>query len=64
MISRGLMLALATGLFAADVRSPDPSLARSRVVLVCYCTDPTRCHRSLLAGILGKLGADVRGELR
>ena len=38
-------------------------LARSRVVLVCYCTDAARCHRTLLAGILGKLGADVRGEL-
>lgn len=38
-------------------------LARVRVVLVCYCTDPERCHRTLLAGILGKLGADVRGEL-
>lgn len=38
-------------------------LARPRVVLVCYCTDAARCHRTLLAGILGKLGADVRGEL-
>jgi hypothetical protein len=38
-------------------------LTRDRVVLVCYCTDPERCHRTLLAGILGKLGADVRGEL-
>jgi hypothetical protein len=37
-------------------------LARDRVTLVCYCTDPTRCHRTLLAGFLGKLGADVRGE--
>lgn len=39
-------------------------LARSRVVLACYCVDPTRCHRTLLAGILGKLGADVREELQ
>lgn len=38
-------------------------LRRSRVVLVCYCTDSARCHRTLLAGILGKLGADVRGEV-
>lgn len=38
-------------------------LARERIVLVCYCTDPEHCHRTLLAGILGKLGADVRGEL-
>jgi hypothetical protein len=41
----------------------DALLARSRVVLVCYCTDAARCHRTLLAGILGKLGAHVRGEL-
>ncbi len=41
----------------------DALLARPRVVLVCYCTDPDRCHRSLLAGYLGKLGADVQGEL-
>lgn len=41
----------------------DGLLARSRVVLVCYCTDPARCHRTLLAGFLGKLGADVRGEM-
>lgn len=39
-------------------------LARPRVVLVCFCTNPERCHRTLLAGFLGKLGADVRGELR
>lgn len=38
-------------------------LARDRAVLVCYCTDAAHCHRALLAGILGKLGADVRGEL-
>lgn len=38
-------------------------LSRPRVVLVCYCTDAARCHRTLLAGILGKLGADVLGEL-
>lgn len=38
-------------------------LARERVVLVCYCTDPARCHRTLLAErILVKLGAEARGE--
>lgn len=37
-------------------------LGRSDVTLVCYCADPARCHRSLLAGILGKLGAIVHGE--
>jgi hypothetical protein len=41
----------------------DALLGRERAVLVCYCTDPARCHRALLAGILGKLGADVRGEV-
>jgi uncharacterized protein YeaO (DUF488 family) len=37
-------------------------LTRHEVTLVCYCVDPARCHRTVLAGILGKLGADVRGE--
>lgn len=37
-------------------------LARSEVTLCCYCTDPARCHRTLLAGILAKLGATVAGE--
>jgi len=40
----------------------DRVLARPRVVLVCYCVEAERCHRTVLAGILGKLGADVRGE--
>jgi hypothetical protein len=38
-------------------------LARRRVVLVCYCTDPARCHRRLLAGFLAKMGAVDQGEL-
>lgn len=37
-------------------------LEQSEVTLCCYCTDPTRCHRTVLAEILGKFGADVRGE--
>ena len=37
-------------------------LARREVTLVCYCADPERCHRTVLAGILAKLGANVRGE--
>lgn len=37
-------------------------LAHDEVTLLCYCTDPAHCHRTVLAGILGKLGADVRGE--
>ncbi len=40
----------------------DALLARDQVTLVCYCMDPQRCHRTVLAGILGKLGAEVRGE--
>lgn len=39
-------------------------LARPRAVLVCYCSDPERCHRTLLArDILPKLGAVYGGEL-
>lgn len=37
-------------------------LARSEVTLVCYCIDPAFCHRTLLAEILGKLGATYCGE--
>lgn len=38
-------------------------LARDRAVLTCYCVDPEACHRSLLAGILYKLGASRGGEV-
>jgi hypothetical protein len=42
----------------------DALLARGRVVLVCYCTDATKCHRALLREtILPTLGAVDRGEL-
>lgn len=37
-------------------------LEQPEITLLCYCTDPAHCHRTLLAGILGKLGAEVRGE--
>ena len=40
----------------------DALLARDEVTLLCYCTDPMHCHRTVLAEILGKLGATVRGE--
>jgi hypothetical protein len=40
----------------------DRLLSCAEVTLLCYCNDPAHCHRTLLAGILGKLGADVRGE--
>lgn len=42
----------------------DALLARERVTLVCYCVDPERCHRRLLAGFLVKLGAVDCGERR
>jgi len=37
-------------------------LAREGVTLCCYCTAGQFCHRHLLAGILAKLGARLRGE--
>lgn len=37
-------------------------LARPSCTLLCFCTCPERCHRSLLATFFGKLGATVRGE--
>jgi hypothetical protein len=40
----------------------DALLAREVATLCCYCTDPARCHRTLLAGFLARLGADARGE--
>ncbi len=41
----------------------DLLLARERIVLVCYCTNPLRCHRRVLARILASLGAVDCGEL-
>lgn len=41
----------------------DRVLARERAVFVCFCTDPARCHRTVLADIFQQLGAEVRGEL-
>ncbi len=37
-------------------------LAREQVTLCCYCRAGQFCHRLLLAGILAKLGARLRGE--
>lgn len=38
-------------------------LSQPEVTLCCYCRDPDRCHRRLLAGtILPKLGAVDGGE--
>ena len=41
----------------------DSVLARPRAVLLCYCPVGQFCHRHLLAEVLGKLGADYRGEI-
>lgn len=39
-------------------------LARQRVVLTCFCHDPTHCHRHLLrTRILPRLGAIDCGEI-
>jgi uncharacterized protein YeaO (DUF488 family) len=38
-------------------------LDRERVVLTCYCTNPARCHRTILGKILNRLGATYFGEL-
>lgn len=38
-------------------------LARSSVTLLCYCPDPSRCHRTLLArDLLPRCGATYGGE--
>jgi len=41
----------------------DLVLASPRVVLCCYCPDPNRCHRTLLAKIFVRLGAKSHGEI-
>lgn len=42
----------------------DMLLGWSRVVLLCMCTDATRCHRTVLGQqILPKLGATYLGEI-
>jgi hypothetical protein len=38
----------------------DELLARDRAVLCCYCVNPARCHRTLLAELLVKAG-EARG---
>jgi hypothetical protein len=37
-------------------------LARESATLCCFCSDPARCHRTILSAIFGKLGAEVCGE--
>lgn len=34
-----------------------------RVVLLCFCTDHEKCHRTVLSGILARLGAVECGEI-
>jgi uncharacterized protein YeaO (DUF488 family) len=34
-------------------------LRRRSIVLVCYCPDPEKCHRSLLAELLVSFGAEA-----
>jgi len=42
----------------------DALLRRERVVLTCFCREPSQCHRSLLREhILPRLGAVDAGEL-
>lgn len=42
----------------------DALLARSRVVLCCFCTDAQRCHRTVLGKhVLTALGAFYLGEI-
>jgi uncharacterized protein YeaO (DUF488 family) len=41
----------------------DDLLARPRLVLVCFCADHTRCHRSLAAAWLAEHGAVNEGEI-
>ena len=44
-------------------RAWDVLLSWERVVLLCMCTDPKECHRTVLAEILEKLGATRGGEI-
>jgi ribA/ribD-fused uncharacterized protein len=38
-------------------------LQQPQVVLLCYCRPGEFCHRQILAEVLGKLGAEVKGEV-
>lgn len=64
------MWALYRGAFAAEMKLSyreqrpawERTLARDRIVLVCFCTTP-QCHRVLVAEFLAKCGATNCGEL-
>lgn len=36
--------------------------AGKRICLLCFCTNETMCHRSIIAGLLQGVGCDVRLE--
>ena len=37
-------------------------LSGDRVTFCCFCTDATKCHRTILANLFKSLGANVMGE--
>lgn len=37
-------------------------LARPEATLMCFCPNPDRCHRTVLARLLVKIGATYHGE--
>lgn len=41
----------------------DALFAQERVCLLCFCVDPNRCHRTLVADMLAKRGAINHSEL-
>lgn len=40
----------------------DALLAREEVTLLCFCHDPSHCHRGILARLLVRCGATYEGE--
>lgn len=36
--------------------------ANKRICLLCFCTDETMCHRSIIAGLLQGVGCNVQTE--
>ncbi len=59
--------------FLAEMREPGPRAALGELVrrsttddiaVACFCAYPDKCHRSLVAGLLAGMGADVRADFR
>lgn len=55
--------------YRAEMRAPAPARLIALLAALshdadlsigCYCTDPARCHRSVLADLLTEAGADMR----